>query len=659
MPWGNVPLDIMGTQLEQTSARLNVQNIGGIDAADVEFGSGVTVLTGRNATNRTSFLQAVIAGLGGDSVTLKGDADRGEVELAVGGETYTRTVSRESGELRFDGAPYTDDSETAGLFAFLLEDNEARQAIVRQDDLREIIMKPVDTGEIQSEIRRLKREREELREELDRIDALRERLPELEERRDSLEERLSETEAALDERRSRLEGLDADVGETQEQKRELEAALDELQDTQAELNRVEQRIDTQRESLAASESERDSLEDELAELPEGSEGELSDLDSEIERLRSHKSSVEASITQLQKLLEFNRDMLEDGQPGLLDGLTDDGVGGTDGSLTDQLAADRTVCWTCGSEVRTEQIEEIVSEMEAFRREQVQERNSLSAEIDELVEQREAYRSTKRERKRVQRKLEEVETEIESRESTLATLETRREELGGAVEELESTVEELESEAQETVLELHKEANQLEFERDSLLEEIEAVTDDIASVEERIAEEADIEEQIGSLEQSLERQRTRIDRLERNAVEAFNGHMETLLDVLEYDNIERIWIERVQQQVREGRETTTRSRFDLQVIRTTADGAVYEDTVAHLSESERELTGLVFALAGYLVHDLHETMPFMILDSLEALDAERIASLVDYFADYASYLLVALLPEDAAALNSSYERVTEI
>jgi len=29
----------------------------------------------------------------------------------------------------------------------------------------------------------------------------------------------------------------------------------------------------------------------------------------------------------------------------------------------------------------------------------------------------------------------------------------------------------------------------------------------------------------------------------------------------------------------------------------------------LSESEREVTGLVFALAGYLVHDVHETVPF--------------------------------------------------
>jgi hypothetical protein len=72
-----------------------------------------------------------------------------------------------------------------------------------------------------------------------------------------------------------------------------------------------------------------------------------------------------------------------------------------------------------------------------------------------------------------------------------------------------------------------------------------------------------------------------------------------------------------------------------------------------------VTGLVFALAGYLVHEVYETVPFMVLDSLEAIDSERIATLVDYFSDYAKFLVVALLPEDAAALDDDYRRVTDI
>jgi hypothetical protein len=67
----------------------------------------------------------------------------------------------------------------------------------------------------------------------------------------------------------------------------------------------------------------------------------------------------------------------------------------------------------------------------------------------------------------------------------------------------------------------------------------------------------------------------------------------------------------------------------------------------------------FALAGYLVHDLYESLPFIMVDSLEALDADRIAALVEYFEEYAEYLVVALLPEDAAALDDDYQRVTDI
>lgn len=50
---------------------------------------------------------------------------------------------------------------------------------------------------------------------------------------------------------------------------------------------------------------------------------------------------------------------------------------------------------------------------------------------------------------------------------------------------------------------------------------------------------------------------------------------------------------------------------------------------------------------------------MLLDSLEAIDSQRISDLVDYFGEYADYLVVALLPEDAAELDSSYERITDI
>lgn len=72
-----------------------------------------------------------------------------------------------------------------------------------------------------------------------------------------------------------------------------------------------------------------------------------------------------------------------------------------------------------------------------------------------------------------------------------------------------------------------------------------------------------------------------------------------------------------------------------------------------------MTGLVFALAGYLVQEVYQTLPFIVLDSLEAIDSDRIAKLVEYFSDYAEYSVVALLPEDEQALDDEYHRVREV
>jgi len=149
----------------------------------------------------------------------------------------------------------------------------------------------------------------------------------------------------------------------------------------------------------------------------------------------------------------------------------------------------------------------------------------------------------------------------------------------------------------------------------------------------------------------------MDDLEAAAIDAFNEHMDELIGVLGYENLTRVWIEKKVSGSREGWDTPD-ATFDLHVVRQSADGADYEDALSNLSESEREVVGLVVALAGYLVHEVYERVPFMLLDSVEAIDADRIASLIEYFADYAPYLMAALLPEDAAALDDAYDRVHE-
>jgi hypothetical protein len=92
---------------------------------------------------------------------------------------------------------------------------------------------------------------------------------------------------------------------------------------------------------------------------------------------------------------------------------------------------------------------------------------------------------------------------------------------------------------------------------------------------------------------------------------------------------------------------------------TDDRVVYEDKVDNLSESEREVAGFVFALAEYLAHDVHEEVPFMLLDSLETIDSDRIASLIGYLEEYVPFVVVALFSDDKQAVDDDYLRITAI
>ncbi|MFB6140791.1 MAG: archaea-specific SMC-related protein [Halosimplex sp.] len=638
---------------------LSVENVGGIDRCTVEFSPGVTILTGRNATNRTSLLQAVMAALGSDNATLKGDAEEGRAELDIGGETYTRTLTARGTSVVDGGDPYLDDPTLADLFAFLLESNECRQAVARGDDLREILMRPIDTQRIEREIADLKIERDDIDSKLRNISSLTGRLPKLEEEKRGIESEIENIETELEGKRSELENADREIEETREKKEELESKLDDLNRSREKLQRVRTKIESERESIEALEEERNELEADFEDRSPVSDQRIADVDAEIQRLRGEIDAIDRNVTELQSVIQFNAEFLEDETPRFA--TESDGDSSDGGAVTDELLADSetVTCWTCGSSVETDQIESTLDQLRSLREEKVQEQQSLESEIDRLESEK---RDLERERDRyrsLQEEIGDVESEIENRRENLESLREQRDELEADIADLEAAVGELQGVDYSEVLEISEEVNTLEFELERLREDRSEIEAEIERIEAKADERSELESRREDIREQLDELRNQVDRLQEEAIEEFNDRMETVLELLEYDNIERIWIERTRERVREGRSKVEKERFDLHVVRSVDDGPVYEDTVDHLSESEREVTGLVFALAGYLVHDVYDEVPFMLLDSVEAIDAERIAKVVDYLHGYADYLVVALLEDDAATLDESYQRVTSI
>lgn len=634
--------------LDSDRVELSVSNIGGIDETTVSFSRGVTVLSGRNATNRTSLLQAIMAALGSDRATLKADAKSGEVTLEAD-QTYYRRLHRNNGAVVSDGEPYLTDPERADLFAFLLESNEARRAVARHDELRDLIMRPVDTAEINREIDRLVREKRDIDQRLDDLDSLESRLSQLERKRRKLTETIDQHREELEQARESLAGMETDLDLRGQPDSELADTLEDLQDSRAELERVRDQIGTERESIAALEDERESVHSSLESIPAERNEDLDSLEATLDSLRERKVTLDEELSQLQNTIQFNQRRL-DSNDSLLDSAGSE-------SVTDGLAPGRNgkvQCWGCGSTVDREQIETTVDQLRELRQEKLTRRNEIETDIQATRQQRETLEQHSTERERARDRLQSIETELESRRERLERLTAEREELAETIDDLETAIETRETAEYDAVLERQQEVSHLavtlenkERERDDLVSELEGV-------QSRLNQRDQLQERREEITSRLDKLRSRIDRIESNAIEQFNEHMARLLEMLDYDNLERIWIDRTHEKGPE-----QRSSFELKVVRTTSEAVVYRDSVDHLSESEREVTGLVFALAGYLVHDLHEEIPFMLLDSLEAIDPARIATLVEYFEQFVPYLVVALLEEDAEPLVDDYHVVTDI
>jgi len=639
-------------QICKETATVSVRNIGGINQAEVTLPFGVTVLSGRNATNRTSFLQALIASLGSKQSSLKSDAERGEVTLEIDDKKYTCKLKRRGDAVVFDGDPYLDDSELADLFAFLLKDNEARQAVELGKDLYEIMMRPVDTDRIDNEIKEVKNERDAIENKIARLNELERELPELEEKRRETQTELETVRTKCADRQSDLEALDTGVEESKTQKQELENAFQRVRDARSELEDFRFDVETERSTLSDLEAERDEIEEQLANI-EDPEANPERLSGRIQELRQRKRTLDETINELGSVINFNQDMLESEGFDI-----DDERGYVD--PTESLTADYEItCWTCGSEVETDQIDETIDRLRKLRSSKLDERNKIGSKISDLTDQKSELEDKQQRIERNKSRLTEVEDEIQDTEERIADLETQIVDQETVIEELEAEAEAIEIDGHEKALEIHREISGLELRIDQLENELTNIENNIADREEKISEREELKAKQDTLTDRLTDLRTQVERIEKDAVDAFNNHMETVLNILEYNNLDRIWIERREAEVREGRRKVMKTHFDLHIVRSSVDGAAYEDSITNLSESEREVVGLVFALAGYLTHDVHKVVPFMLLDSLEAIDSSRIDRLIDYFHNHADYVVAALLPEDAAALPETHTYVERI
>jgi DNA repair exonuclease SbcCD ATPase subunit len=626
------------------------ENIGGLSESEVTLQPGVTVLRGENATGRTSLLKGLTGVLGGSIPALRGNTEEGHIQLEWGDEIYNQHLERKNRTVQSSGQTVTERSDLVDLFVSLTENNPARRAVVQDENLRDIIMRPVDTDAIQHRIEELQSERNRIGQRLRFIDNELDRRTKVTSRKASVENELNEVDKQITKLREQLAEYDADIEEAEQ----VEEALTSLEKRKQKLESISNRIRTNEDTLEALRDEQKELQTEQNSV-ETSEEELSRIETKLSTLTSRKRSLATTINDLSAIVDFNQELVSDTNSEFL--LSD----GFDSTVTKLNPMSESVqCWTCGSQVNRDRVSNQLDELRDVIEEKRTERTDVQSQIEDLRGKKEELQDEIEHRDELSRRLNDISTEIDQREQKLESLRDRRNETRQELSNLEEFISKREALQESKLADQYQRLSELEYERGQLEEELSSVREEIAELDRLADEQQQLRAQQDEIREELEGQRTQIRDLEESAIEAFNEHMDEILEVLDYRNVARIWIERKTgtefDSSHGGYRGGSATRFELHIVRESDQGADYEDTVTNLSESEREVVGLIIALAGYLVHSVYEVIPMILLDSLEAIDADRIADLVDYFDEYTSYLVVALLPEDANALDDGCTRV---
>ena len=623
--------------------RVRVRNIGGISEGEVTLSPGVTLLSGENASNKSSFLHALSAVLGGNDPKLKSDADGGYVKLKTDDNDYYVDLTAQNGRSVVSDADRVSDlNQLCELFVALGETNPVRRAIVNDDDLYDLLMKPIDTEEIESEIDRLKARKDDIDSRLKKIDRIEDRLPTLRTKANSLQGEIRDVEESLEAKRKVIEERETG-GETDEG----EQILEKLKQKRTERETIRDRIRTQEEALASLRADLDETSEKLIDIQGSDETQdLDEIETEIEQLHHQKQQLTTTINTLSPIVEMNGQLLDD-EADIPNQMKSDDI------ISELDPTSQTItCWTCGNTVERLEIAEQVRVVKEILEEKRDQQRAITDRIKSLESRKRQFEEQREKREQLIDRKQSIKEEIARREQQLEGLEDDRSSLQSEIEKLQTKAEEIDGEDDELV-ELHGDVSNLEYKRGQLENELDDVETEIERVESERAKRDDLEAERESVYEQLQEQRSRIETIERDLVSAFNESMQHVIDELKYENIERVWIERLTDTT--GR-STSRTDFELHVVRSTADGAAYEDTIDTLSKSEREVVGLVVALAGYIAHDVSSELPIVVIDAVEMLDADRIYGLLTYFEQHADYVVAAVLPEEANELDGTFSSI---
>lgn len=588
---------------------LKIDNIGGIRSGETTIDDGLNVVQASNFQGKSSFIDAIQTVMGTTGMfdkehPLTEGADEGTVVLETEDGDYEVNLSREpTGVSTRSGNPYlTDETDRvcAHLFAFLGEDNPIRSAVRNQEDITDLLQEPLNIEDINAQISALQKERKEVERRLEDAEQAAKNLPSVQEAITQLEDDLEELRARRDELSEEVSDEASNASKLGDQLANKQGSLDSVEQT---ISRLESRIERKEEALEQKQEELDELE-----IPSEP-----DITADIEDKEDRISDLELKIGLLEDLHRANQQVLEENE---LDLVTD---------VERSIAGDEISCWVCGEETTADDIEDRLEALKSKIQSLREEKSQLNTEIQEIEQRQREIREKKQKQDQLENAIGNIKADIQDAKGELQQSKSRKEELETEIEDLQQEVEEAEEELNEELTDVKAEINSKE-------RELERKQSQLEELKEKSSEADELEEERDELSEQIEQLRKRKTEKQNELKEQFDAAIEDVIDEFA-PGFDGAYLD-----------TKTSPNGDIEKFELKIAREGRETTLGRLSEGERELVGIVVAVAGYRTYNVGERVPAILIDGIGQLASENLQRLTTYLEDASDILVTTAYPE---------------
>lgn len=619
------------------NTKVVVENIGGLKHIEADIIPGLNVIEQPNASGKTSFLRAF-------SLLLTPSGNYKDLEYILrsmstegfilitdhNGNQIKKTISRNKNTITVAG----DDLVTPEIsllvkrFAICGHDNEILSAVRLGQNLKSLIGTDNNIIErLKAEIRYKESNLAALTEDLNKDANAAHQKISTEKKRDALLKELSQLEekyAALKKQHDSM----ASVGKETATKEKLNAKSTELQQIEFKINDSKKMIKNKNELIEKLSREIQSLRRSIEQLGEVDnreidkiKKEMQNIDYKIQKTISQQSTLDMTIQATKNVV---RELEESPQTNtILDSLSDDS---------------HVSCPVCGQDAGIRIIKKHIDEL-------MEKRAKTQTTISKL-ESDKAVLSKKQDI--LIQKGSEITTAIsviKSKEATINNENGNISLISQAIEKLEDSKEKLNAEIKELSKSINDKVVNITIEIAKIKESIgqkktaiENFNNEIKSYDAVIRGIDNKRLSVAEMKKDVENTKAELHKIELRIQEQFNQIIPEVYSILGFSsNISRISLEQ---------------NYDLMVSRKTDKDSIYRDmdSIKTLSKSELEVIGLAVMISGYIVNNLKEYFPYILLDELTFLDNKRLKALMDYMEKIAVSIILTKLPPETEKIG---------